>query len=182
MRRSLGLLPLALAGSLSLGLTACGSDDGDSAADPAPTSTSTQASSRPPSPTGTPPDQTGPDQTQPGGSDSPGFEVIGLYSATAAGGRASNRLTRISTDAELDAYVAQFRGEALASSLRDAVQGVGGDGELMAAVVGLGCDVPPGVEVTPTGDTFTVQAKKVVDPLQECLAPVTTVAVVSVGT
>lgn len=181
MRRTLGTLLIAPALVLTVGLTltACGSDDGDTAADPAGTT------SRSATPTGSPPDTTGPDQTQPGGSDEAGYELIGLYSATAAGGTATDQLTPIGTDAELEAYVAQFRGPTLGDELRAAVQDAGaaeGDGELMAAVVGLGCDIPPGVEVAPSGDTFTVQPQKVVDPLPECLAAVTTVVVISVGT
>ena len=174
MRRSLGTLLIAAV--LGLGLSACGSDNGDSAADPVETST------RSTTPTGQPPGTTGEDQTQPGGSDGPGYEVIGLYSATAAGGTATDQLTAIGTDAELEAYVAQFRGPTLGDKIRAAARGAEGDGELMAAVVGLGCDIPPGVEVAPAGDTFTVQPQKVTDPLAECLAAVTTVVVISVGT
>lgn len=170
MRRSLG--PLLLAPLLAVTLAACGSDDADRADDPAGDPTTTA----------TPPDMTGPDPSPSGpggGSAGPGYEVVGLYSQTAAGGTATEELTPIGTPDELAAYVAQFRGGVLANQVTDAAEDAGG--EVAAAVVGLGCDIPPGVEVTPSGDSFTVQPQKVTDPLQECLAPVTTVVVLSLG-
>lgn len=174
--RPLGHLLLAplLATTLGLGLAACGSDDasddapdqggGSTAADPVDTGTATPAT--PDAPT------------------EASYEVVGLYSATAAGGTVSEELSPVGTRSEQKAYVAQFRGPTMGQQVRRAVevaQAGGDDGELMAAVVSLGCDIPPGVEVTPSGDAFTVAAQKVKDPLQECLAAVTTVAVVSVG-
>ena len=51
---------------------------------------------------------------------------------------------------------------------------------LLGAVVAVGCDVPPGVRVEGAGSDLRILAKPVPSPLQECLAPVTTVAVVSV--
>jgi hypothetical protein len=46
--------------------------------------------------------------------------------------------------------------------------------------VSIGCDVPPGVTVQTQDDGLAIVAMKVKSPLQECLAPVTTVALVTI--
>ncbi len=55
-----------------------------------------------------------------------------------------------------------------------------GSGAVMAAVVAVGCDVPPGAEFGFSSDGAYVEARRVADPLPECLAAVTTVALVAV--
>jgi hypothetical protein len=47
---------------------------------------------------------------------------------------------------------------------------------LVAAVVGIGCDVPPSVTITETGGGVEITPDKVASPLPECFAPVTSVA------
>ena len=49
--------------------------------------------------------------------------------------------------------------------------------ELVAAVISIGCDVPPGV----TYVDGEVHPKKVAAPLKECFAPVTSVAILAVS-
>ncbi len=173
MRRTLGTLLLitALVGPLS----ACGSDDspgtgaGTVAGDPETTS---------PEPTTDPasePSGSTTSEATPGG-----YEVLGLVSSTAAGGQATEMLTPIGTDAELDAFVSQFRTPELGDEVRAAAATAPEGTEVLAAIVYVGCDVPPGVEVSATDDGWAVSPFKVKDPLPECLAAVTTVAVVAV--
>ena len=51
----------------------------------------------------------------------------------------------------------------------------------MGAVVAIGCDVPPGRLGREQGpDGWVVTPHKVPSPLQECFAPVTSVAIVAV--
>jgi hypothetical protein len=54
------------------------------------------------------------------------------------------------------------------------------DQKLAAAVVSIGCDVPPGVTVQKLEDGVAIVPREVPSPLPECLAPVTTVALVGV--
>ena len=51
---------------------------------------------------------------------------------------------------------------------------------VMGAVVAIGCDVPPGVEVSQSAEGWVFTPQDVAKPLQECFAPVTTVALVAV--
>ena len=50
----------------------------------------------------------------------------------------------------------------------------------MGAVVSIGCDVPPGVDGDQSADGWVFTPQEVARPLQECFAPVTSVALVAV--
>ncbi|MFA6573835.1 MAG: hypothetical protein WCS84_00330 [Nocardioides sp.] len=110
------------------------------------------------------------------------YEVLAILSETAAGGTVSPRLTPVPGPEELAAFTEQFENDTFREEITLAVQ----DHEpqegyvVGAAVVAIGCDVPPGVSVVAAGDGFEVHADKVADPLKECFAPVTSVAVVMV--
>lgn len=174
MRRTLGpllLLPLLLAG--------CGEEGTGSATDD-PTSSASSTPAAPTSPTS--PNPTDEPLATDGAND--GATVLGLVHETNAGGTVSDQLTSIDGDGLLD-----FLTQLDSSSLSEQVMAIAEDNpptdghRLMAAVVALGCDVPPGVTVSGAPDdsgTWTVIPDKVTAPLQECLAPVTTVAVVDV--
>ncbi|GAA4376251.1 hypothetical protein [Nocardioides caricicola] len=112
----------------------------------------------------------GSDTAVEGSPDPPSAEVI-LVSGSAGGGRVESEPTDVSDDADLDAYVAQF-GDALAADVSAAVRKVDGD-VVLAQVVSVGCDVPPGASL----QDGVIVAEKVAKPLQECFAPVTTVGV-----
>ncbi len=107
--------------------------------------------------------------------------VVSLVHATNAGGSVSDRLTPIGDDGLLD-FLTQFD----SSDLSEQVMLLAEDNppaeghELTAAVVAVGCDVPPGVRVTSSEEGWMIRPDKVTAPLRECLAPVTTVAVVDV--
>jgi hypothetical protein len=110
------------------------------------------------------------------------FTPLGLISQTGGGGQVSAVASPLDTDAQVAAFVAQFRAPSVASRIRhllntkDHPPGT----HVVGAVVAVGCDVPPGVDVTHGTDQVQIIPKEVDTPLPECLAPVTTVAVVAV--
>jgi hypothetical protein len=110
------------------------------------------------------------------------YDVLAIVSETAAGGAVSPTLTPLPGPEELTAFVEQFENGGFRDEVTAEVQGhEPRDGYVVsAAVVAIGCDVPPGVTVVETEESYTVQADKVADPLKECFAPVTSVAVVEV--
>jgi hypothetical protein len=79
-------------------------------------------------------------------------------------------------------FTSQFESDALAGRLLAAIRktDLPTDHRFAAAVVSIGCDVPPGVTVQAQEDGLAILPLKVKSPLQECLAPVTTVALVSI--
>jgi hypothetical protein len=109
------------------------------------------------------------------------YEVVSLPSETAAGGTVSPMLTPVGTPDELDTFVSQFRLDSFADEVRNDATSASYEGDLWAAVVSIGCDVPPGVFVEEGEAGYLVRPEKVAKPLQECLAPVTTVALVAIS-
>ncbi|CAN5667135.1 hypothetical protein BH11ACT8_BH11ACT8_14600 [soil metagenome] len=176
MRRILGTLLLTLA---LTSLSACSGDD-QTASDPTPAPTSAPTSADTSSSEATTPPETGGGE-EGGTGGSVDFDAE-LVSGTAAGGTPGELLTAVGTDGELDAFLKQFRTPTFPDDVRSAVEAArgAGAGDVYAAIVGLGCDVPPGVEVTEGEAGYAVSALKVEDPLPECLAAVTTVAVVTI--
>lgn len=176
-RIALLLAPLLLVALVS----ACGEEDasgpGDGATDSAsssePTETPTSES------TGRP---TGP-ITDPGpDTPSPADPVVEVLQATAAGGRASEVFTEVGDAAALDAFLAGLRQDDFIAQIRTAVESSQSTAaHTYVAVASVGCDVPP-VEARTTADGgYAVVLGKVADPIPECFAPVTTVAVLGVG-
>ncbi len=94
----------------------------------------------------------------------------------------STELTYLIDDAAISQFVGQFETPSLVDDVRRAVEGheLPAGTQLAAAVVTIGCDVPPGVEVSEGESGLEIRAMKVPDPLPNCFAPVTTVAVVQV--
>src|SRR5829696_674609 len=163
MKRLLGPVLLAL-----LVLAGCGDSASDSASDPAipPSSTSASASSSPSAP-----------------SESPATpQTVAIVSQTAAGGKVDLTAVPVEDDAARQAFTAQFRRAGLDEKIARAVAGatIPEGYALMGAVVAIGCDVPPGVAVEQGPDGWVVTPQKVPSPLQECFAPVTSVAIVAV--
>lgn len=111
-----------------------------------------------------------------------GPQQVALVTQTAAGGRVGAKPAHLGTPAAVDRFTAQFRGSALADKVTAAVRraDVPEDRVLLGAVVAVGCDIPPGVRVEHAGDGLRIVAEPVRSPRPECLAPMTTVAVVSV--
>ena len=153
MRRNLGTLLLLPA---LLGLAGCGDDE--TASDPV------DRPSTDPSPT------------------SLEYDVLAIVSETAVGGTVSEQLTPVSEPGALSAFLEQFENGAFSEEISAEVEGHDpADGSVVAAaVVAIGCDVPPGVTVTAADDGYVVRADKITEPLKECFAPVTSVAIVEV--
>jgi hypothetical protein len=170
MKRLLG--PLLLAPLLVL--TACGGDDASDVASDPVGSTSSPATSTPSTPSESP---TG----KPSGDDVD-FDEIAILSQTAAGGQVSTTAVELGDPAQMEAFVNQFEfagfGDEIARKV--AATTVPEGQVLIGAVVSIGCDVPPGVEVAGEPGSWTITPLKVADPLPECLAPVTSVAIVAV--
>ena len=161
MRRTLGTLTAAAALVLTAG---CGSSSSSSVA--------TDPGSGPASdPAGNPTWSPGPIT---------GASVLPLISHTAAGGTSSPVATALTNAEDLDRFVHQFRMKAMQNRVRAAVNRAlkVSDRVVVAQVVAVGCDRPPGVEVMAGADGRPqLVPQEVASPLEECLAPVTTVAV-----
>ena len=158
------LLPLLLSVLLAAGLAAgCGQD---AASDRSAPTASTSGGSTSPSPSTGPVDGT----------------VVAMISQTAAGGRVDPHATVLDSSAAVARFAGRFRGGLLQGRIQQALAkaDLGADRVPVAAVVALGCDVPKHVDVQRTADGLQVTAQPVASPLPECLAPVTTVAVVAV--
>jgi len=164
MRRTLGQsLALAVLGAACL--TGCGSGAGtasDHADAPASGSAAASASDS--------------------ASSQPDVTRVALVSQTAAGGRVGEQPVRLDSPAAVHRFTAPFRGGTLAGKVAAAVRRaeVPSGRVLLGAVVAVGCDIPPGVRLVGSGPGLRLVATPVRQPKQECFAPVTTVAVVSV--
>lgn len=162
MRIPLGSTPAALIGaSLTLVLLAGCGDETDTATDPsaAPTSASAETS---------PPTTPAPESDE--------WRLVDIVAGTAAGGSTSTEVTVVGDPDDLATFTDQFASEALAAEVAAAVEAADPQPGYVvaAAVVALGCDVP--TEVTYLDGV--IRAVKVPDPLPECFAPVTSVAII----
>lgn len=104
---------------------------------------------------------------------SPRVEVT-LVHATAGRGHPETTATDVTERADLAAYVERFT-DALATRVTKAARAAGGN-PVLAQVVSLGCDVPPGAHL----EDGAIVPAEVASPMKECFAPVTTVAVAAV--
>lgn len=110
------------------------------------------------------------------------FTQVALVSRTAVGGEVDRAATVLDDSAATTRFGEQFEtggmGEEVAAAVArtDVPEGQ----VLLGAVVALGCDVPSEVAVARTSEGVTITALKTAKPLKECLAAVTTVALVLV--
>ena len=155
MKRLLG--PVLLAVVL---LAGCGDSTSDSASDAASQPSSTTASDEP--------------------TESAAPQTIAIVSQTAAGGEVDLNAVPVDDDAALQEFTAQFNKAGLEEKIAIAGATVPEGYTVMGAVVAIGCDVPPDVSVEQGPDGWVVTPHKVPSPLQECFAPVTSVAIVAV--
>ena len=175
MRRTLGAL-LLTAALATPALAACGNDANSGGNDAAhtraqdPTSPTTSAS---PSPSAT---------QSPSPGETVDFTEVALLSLTGGGGTVRYRATILNDRAAVNRFAAQFRSPALGNQLKAAIRkaDVPEDQVLAVAVVSIGCDIPPGVVVQRLEDGLAIVPLEVANPLPECLAPVTTTALVAV--
>jgi hypothetical protein len=172
MRRTLGAL-LLTAALATAALAGCADDGGDTRAEDAASGAASASPSDLPSaaPSGAP--------STSGAVD---FTEVALLSETAAGGEVEHRATVLDDASAVNGFAAQFENGAMSDGLTTAVReaDVAEGQELAAAVVSIGCDVPPGVTVQKLEGGVAILPLKVKSPLKECLAPVTTVALVAV--
>ncbi|WP_228941108.1 hypothetical protein [Nocardioides sp. Leaf374] len=108
-------------------------------------------------------------------------EVVALLSATAAGGRPGAGPTHLRGPGDVAALVADLRGP-LVGEVRRAVEGadVPQGSELVGGVVAVGCEPAEDVAVEGAGEGLRLTAAPAPATGRECLAPVTTVALVLV--
>src|SRR4051794_2971077 len=169
MRRFLGsVLPASMLVVLAAtALAACGDDDSSSVAKDPATTASTEAG---------PTDSPSPDPS--------GYQLVDMITVTAAGGTPSGTAAPLSDDTSVREFVSQFTNDDLVRQVEASVAGtdVPQGQTLYGAVVALGCDSPTAVNVEVAGSAVTITAQKVPSPKPECLAPMTTVALVLVNT
>jgi hypothetical protein len=181
MRRTLGALLLTVA--LAAPVLAGCADDGVQGSARA---TSSPAATDSDSPSGASPSESSPasasSSSPPATGEPVEFTEVALISQTAAGGETDSRPTILGSRAAVSRFTSQFESDALAGRLLAAIRktDLPTDHRFAAAVVSIGCDVPPGVTVQAQEDGLAILPLKVKSPLQECLAPVTTVALVSI--
>ena len=122
----------------------------------------------------------GPDSPSPG--PVAGAHVFPLISMTGGGGRVSQTASELDTPAQVRAFTSQFRVPAITHQIMAAVTKAELRGQpVFGAVVAIGCDRPPGVDViTDSAGRVQIVPHEVASPLPECLAAVTTVAIVSI--
>jgi len=158
MRRILGTLLLALALATPTG---CGSNTASDGDDPAATDGVTTSDT----PTSEPPQ--------------PRAEVLKIVSQTAAGGESGGPAIRIDRPGGIAKLAQDFRTPGLADKIRSVVQKtqVAQGQALYGAVIAVGCDVPPSASVKVTDGTVVITAGKIVNPMPECFAAVTSVAI-----
>jgi predicted small lipoprotein YifL len=154
MKRLLGSLVLVAA---LTALAACGkvTDDADDRADdPATTTPSDQPGAMAP-------------------------QVVDIVSGSAVDGDVAEAATVIEDERALARYVRQFDSHPFVADLMDVIDTHAlADGRVLGlAVIEISCDEPPSATVTQVGSRFLVTPGKVIDPLQECFVPVTSVAV-----
>jgi len=164
MRRTLGNLTAAAVTCLAMSLTAgCGSSSSSTATDPG----SGPASD----PAGDPSHPPGPIE---------GARVLPLISMTGAGGQAQPTASPLNTREDVEAFARQFRVPAVSARIQRAVRDAQqvSDHDVVGQIVMVGCDRPPGVVViVDKAGQVELVPEEVASPLQECLAPVTTVAI-----
>ncbi|MCW2764825.1 MAG: hypothetical protein JWO11_784 [Nocardioides sp.] len=107
---------------------------------------------------------------------------VAILSQTAAGGTVSTRAVPLPDAAAVARFTRQFEKPLLGNQVAAKVRAteVPGGQVLVGAVIAIGCDVPPGVTVSDLGDGLAIVPDKVASPMQECFAPVTSVALVLV--
>lgn len=131
-------------------LVACGDDDGDGTSDPTA------------------------DAAEP--------ELVQIVVITSAGGKVAPRAYFVDDRQEMKAYVKTFEDrDDVAEAVRQAVTDAGPrEGRLAIATIAVGCDVPPSATIIVTTDGPEVRPAKIVDPVPECFAPATSIALVEV--
>ena len=170
MRRPLGVPVVAALLGVVLTLAGCGQDEtGDV------TESGTKQSDQTSSPE--PKDE---DDKEPLGKVD--FELVEMLTETGAGGKVDAQAVPLGDIVAVQGFSKQFTNEAMQTRLTSILDRIKiPDGKaLYAAVVALGCETPPGVVVTSTDSGLTIEAEAMATPQKECVAAMTSVALVLV--
>lgn len=110
------------------------------------------------------------------------FELVELLTETAVGGEVDPQAIPLGDVTAVQGFSQQFRDESIQARLIQLVNSTKvPDGKaLYAAVVSIGCDIPPGVVVTSTDSGLQIKAQQTPSPKPECVAAMTSVALVLV--
>ena len=106
--------------------------------------------------------------------------TLAIASGTAIGGEPERAATEVGSKAAMRKFARTHGVEELKADLVAAYRRAKGDEVVWVAVVSVGCDVPPDVDVSGSDEQVYLDPQPVEDPLPECFAPVTSVAVVGV--
>ena len=109
-------------------------------------------------------------------------ELVEMVAETAVGGMVSPGAVPLPDANAVHNFSAQFKDDRMETRLLQLIDGldVPDDQATYAAVVAIGCEVPPDVVVTSTDTGILIEGTKPMTKPVECLAPVTSVAVVFV--
>ncbi len=107
--------------------------------------------------------------------------TIAILSETAAGGDVDENAVRLDVEESRQVFLGQFERGGLQEKIEAAIEAAAiPEGyAVWAAVVWIGCDVPTDVTATPSGDGWVLDPKLPTKTMQECFAPVTSVALVA---
>jgi hypothetical protein len=110
------------------------------------------------------------------------FDLVEMVTETAAGGTVSPDAVPLADVSAVEQFSGQFDNDRMETRLVQLLDGleVPDDKAAYAAVVAIGCEVPPGVTVTSTDTGILVEGTKPTTKPVQCLAPMTSVAVVLV--
>lgn len=159
----------ALLGVL-LSLTGCGQDETGDVTESAPQQADT---------TGSPEPEDEDDEEPLGEVD---FELVEMVTETAVGGEVDPQAMPLGDIVAVQGFSTQFTDEAMNTRLTNLLDRTKvPDGQaLYGAVVAIGCDVPPGVVVTSKDSGLEIEAQPIPSPTKECVALMTSVALVLV--
>ncbi len=110
------------------------------------------------------------------------FELVGIVTETAVGGDVAPAATPLPDVSSVQRFAAQFTDDRMQARLTQVVDGleVPEDQAMYAAVVAIGCHTPSDITVDRGDIGLTISdASPIIEP-GECLAPMTSVAVVLV--
>ena len=170
MRRPLGVpLVAALLGVL-LTMAGCGQDETGDVTESKPEQADTSGS----------PEPEDEDDEEPLGKVD--FELVEMVTETAVGGEVDPQAMPLGDIVAVQGFSTQFTDEAMKTRLTNILDRIKvPDGKaLYGAVVAVGCDVPLGVIVTSTDSGLEIEAQPIPSPQKECVAPMTSVALVLV--
>ena len=110
------------------------------------------------------------------------FKLVEMVTETNVGGMVSPGAVPLADVSAVQNFAAQFDDDRMATRLTQVIDElkVPDDKATYAAVVALGCEVPPGVTVTSTDTGILIEGTAPSEKPVECFAAMTTVAVVLV--